>query len=229
MLNLPNITAICLQGRETKTLPNQTIDRIDRNLTYMKKTIHFNDIIFISDYAPNVSGINHILIKPITYYEYNRWCIKELTNYFTTDFVLLFQEDGWPLNPEMWSDVFMEYDYVGAPSSNSQTQNNVEKICGGGFTLRSKKLMDYLQTINFFPLDHPFPGEDTLITNFHRNEIVKRGMKICPYNIARKFVIQDPFDENHTIYNSFGFHNPHTVHSTDRLFKEKLKLLNLSS
>ena len=62
MLNLPNITAICLQGRKTESLGKDFIERIDRNLTYMKRTINFHDIIFISDLAPNVEGINHILI-----------------------------------------------------------------------------------------------------------------------------------------------------------------------
>ena len=225
-LNLPNITAICLQGRKTELLGKNIIERIDRNLTYMKRTINFHDIIFISDLAPNVEGINHILIEPITYYEYNRWCVKDLTNYFTTDFVLLFQDDGWPLNPELWSDVFLDYDYVGAPSSNLQMINNVEGITGGGFTLRSKRLMDYLHTIEFYPIDHPFPGEDTLITNFHRDDIVKRGMKLCPFNIARNFVVQDPIDENHTINNTFGFHNPYIGLTTDTYIKEKLKSLD---
>ena len=53
-------------------------------------------------------------------------------------------------------------------------------------------------------------------------------MKICPHNIARNFVVQNPLDDNHTIETSFGFHS-RVIHMevVDELLK--VKLLNLKN
>jgi hypothetical protein len=225
-LDLKNVTAVGFFGMSPEWGQyRQTTERIDMLLTYMLKTIDFNKIVFVSSYKPNVDGVEHVPINPITHNEYNKWCLHELNDYVNTDYCLSFQDDGFPINPELWDDIFFNYDYVGAPC---KTTDGIlyaeEQIGGGGFTLRSKKLLEYTKTIEY---DYS-TNEDTIISLIKRNEIVNLGMKICPHNIARKFVVQNPLDENHTIETSFGFHS-RVVHMAvvDELLK--VKLLNLNS
>lgn len=41
--------------------------------------------------------------------------VKLLDSYIETPHVLVVQYDGFILNPDAWTDEFLEYDYVGAP------------------------------------------------------------------------------------------------------------------
>jgi hypothetical protein len=205
-LDLQNITAVCMQGHgpDWGEYRNMMI-RVKKSLTYMVKYFNFHKIIFISYEDPQIEGVRFIHTEPISYFDYNKWCLHNLKEYVTTDFGLLFQDDGFPLNPEMWSDEFMDYDYVGAPLpiDTNLLHNPIERIGGGGFTLRSKKLLnltsewkDFDWTIN----------EDTYISFINRNELIENGLRICPHNIARHFVIQNAIDDNHTLFNTFGYH-----------------------
>jgi hypothetical protein len=137
----------------------------------------------------------------------------------------LFQDDGYPLNPEMWRDEFMEYDYVGAPIplNTNILFNADERIGGGGFTLRSKKLMEFTKTIPYPDKYGMYNNEDTIIVMEYRNELIENGMKICPHNIARHFVIQNAIDENHTLYNTFGYHGrDEKLEIVDKIMDERL-------
>jgi hypothetical protein len=222
-LELPNITAVCLQGRnlEWATQPIE-MRRIRRSLTYMVKYFNFHEIIFISTYDPQVEGITFIHTEPVSYYNYNRWCIRELTNYVTTDYCLSFQDDGFPLHPELWDEEFLKYDYVGAPLpiDSNILHHPDERIGGGGLTLRSKKFLDFTATWTDY---EGLKNEDTHICYVMRNEIYKNGMSICPHTITRKFVIQNAIDDDHTIDKCFGFHGrDQKLITVDRIFDERL-------
>lgn len=208
-LDLPNITAVCMQGRgpewgEYKPM----MRRVKKSLTYMVKYFNFHEIIFISCEDPQIEGVRFVHTNPLSYFDYNKWCLHSLSDYVSTDFGLLFQDDGYPLNPEMWRDEFMEYDYVGAPlplDANIMF-DPVDRIGGGGFTLRSKKLMDYTKTIPYPDQYGNHNNEDTIIVMEYRHKLKENGMKICPHNIARHFVIQNAIDDDHTVFNTFGYH-----------------------
>lgn len=228
-LDLLKITAICLQGRKSD-FDNNLISRVKKNLTYMTHFFNFKEIIYISDINPEVEGVKFIHTDPISYYEYNKWCLHNISDYINSDYALLFQDDGWPINPECWSDEFLDYDYVGAPIGAEQKGvmfHPEDRIGGGGFTLRSKRFMEFTKNFEFLDEQGKTPNEDTFITCMIRNEIFNNGMKICPYNIARKFVVQMPIDNNHTIYNSFGYHGRTlgNLEISDSIISERLKSL----
>ena len=79
-----------------------------------------------------------------------------LNNYIDSDFVLIIQDDGHIVNPHLWDNEFLNYDYIGAPwpnnkkwknrfskydekvSSNIIRNFNLNNIGNGGFSLRSK-------------------------------------------------------------------------------------------
>lgn len=207
-LDLLNVTAICLQGRKSD-FDSSLMKRLKKNFKFMTTFFNFKEIVYISDVDPKVEGVKYIHTDPISYYDYNKWCLHNMSDYVTTDYALSFQDDGWPLNPELWSDEFLEYDYVGAPIGKDQ--NNIlfhpeDRIGGGGFTLRSKKLMEFTKTIPYPDKYGKCNNEDTIIAMEYRKDIMELGMRICPHHISRKFVVQMPVDDEHNLYTSFGFH-----------------------
>jgi hypothetical protein len=224
-LDLQNITAVCMQGHgpEWGEYRNMMV-RVKKSLTYMVKYFNFHKIIFISCEDPQIEGIRFVHTEPISYFDYNKWCLHDLSDYVTTEFGLLFQDDGYPLNPEMWRDEFMEYDYVGAPIKlPSNIPYKEELIGGGGFTLRSKRLMEFTKTIQYPDQYGQYPNEDTTIAVTYRDEMLEKGIKICPHYIARYFVIQNAIDDNHTILNTFGYHGrDEKLDIVDKIMDERL-------
>lgn len=77
--------------------------------------------------------------------------IKELNKYIETSYVLIIQYDGFILNPDAWTDEFLEYDYIGAPWWYTDDCN----VGNGGFSLRSKKLLEILANDDSILETHP--------------------------------------------------------------------------
>lgn len=220
-LKLQNITAICVDGRE----PNEVTQGIYRNiLRYMCLTFDFAAIKMLSPQDPEVSGISFLQIPPMSRTAYSAFCLKNLTDYITTDYCLVFQSDGFPLNPQFWTEEFLSYDYIGAPwplylefgpSIGQQVGN-------GGFSLRSKRLLEITKTIDYredrYVPSAPtkahvvlrdagdLPHEDLIICKHERELIDAAGLKIAPLDIARRFSFEFPLDSEHTLKSSFGFH-----------------------
>lgn len=127
---------------------------------------------------------------------YSRFIIKELADYFDTDYVLVTQHDGWVLDDSAWTDEFLQYDYIGAAWLNNEGPN----VGNGGFSLRSKKLQRILATDEFI---EPFHPEDNCICKIYRPYLEKKyGIKFAPDEIADKF----SFELREPIQSTFGFH-----------------------
>jgi hypothetical protein len=125
--------------------------------------------------------------------EYSHFIYNDLNNYIDTDFVILVQWDGFILNPQAWTDEFLDYDYVGAPWA----QHN-HKVGNGGFSLRSKKLLTLTQKLNL----NPYHPEDDRLCFEHRELLEKtHGIKYAPKKVASQFAV-----ENEAYYGSFGWH-----------------------
>ncbi|MFZ4461712.1 MAG: DUF5672 family protein [Patescibacteria group bacterium] len=72
--------------------------------------------------------------------EYSRFMVKDLSTYIDTEHVLIVRHDGFILNPVARTDDFLQYDYISAPCWYDDENN----LGNGGFSLRSKKLLDTL-------------------------------------------------------------------------------------
>lgn len=154
----------------------------------------------------NKSNLKHaVQIPEIRGLEgYSRFCIGEMARHVQASHALVVQWDGYVLNTKSWTDEFLKYDYIGAPFQPSDTVGN------GGFSLRSKKLLDYISRANW---KDPHP-EDSAICIRHRAELEALGFKFAPAELARKFSfegrswdgmewsgVQNKWD------GSFGFHS----------------------
>ena len=146
-----------------------------------------------------LSHFNGTIPKISSKQEYSNFMIKEVANYFDTEHVLIIQWDGWILNPDKWEDEFLNYDYIGAPWPVELLGTGVcpeYTVGNGGFSLRSKALCKFLQTL---PLqDLP---EDVLICQIYRPLLEQVGFKFAPEDVAQRFS-----NECGAYYPSFGQH-----------------------
>ncbi len=143
---------------------------------------------------------NIINIPHLSYEGISRFLIKDLHKFFDTSHVLIFQYDGFILNPTAWSDSFLKYDYIGAPWWYDDYQN----VGNGGFSLRSKRLCEILandERVNKF---HP---EDLMIGRLFRPVLEKHGILFAPECVARRFSFEGGPRVGTKWNGSFGFHH----------------------
>lgn len=127
----------------------------------------------------------------------------ELGSYVGADFVLLVQWDGFIVNPHLWDKEFLKYDYIGAPWPR-QWPNRIARVGNGGFSLRSKKLLNQNVPATF---DYKEP-EDNILCLHNRIYLQKNGIKFAPVEVAARFALENDVEENQP-KNSFGFHGRH--------------------
>jgi hypothetical protein len=139
--------------------------------------------------------------------DYSKFVMKHLAEHIYTAFVLIVQHDGFILNPHAWSEQFLDYDYVGAPWWYDDEYN----VGNGGFSLRSRKLLAFLQadaSIN------QYEPEDHQICRVYGSYLRQRGFRFAPESIASRFSIEGtlhcptnkPVKYGSVWTNEFGFH-----------------------
>jgi len=189
------------------------IERLQKAMDISQEAIEFGAVKLLSSIKtddPRLVEIDHIG----SIEAFSEFCIKELTRYVDTEFVLLVQHDGFILNPHSWSNTFLRYDYIGAPwyindefwfkMFNIPRELTGKHIVGnGGFCLRSKKFLDVsakLANEGKFKTYHP---EDLVMCVYDKELMDAEGVTFAPYDIAKVFSIEG-HDE---VYDAqFGFH-----------------------
>lgn len=138
---------------------------------------------------------NSTMIGPVrTLDDYCHFIVKELVNHIQTSHVLICQWDGYVLNPEAWKNDWLRYDYIGAPWKLTYGVGN------GGFSLRSRKLLEALKSDTFGP---EFMPEDQKICISWRSQLeADHHILFAPESVAREFSV-----ENTGYSNQFGFHS----------------------
>ena len=159
----------------------------------------FGDTVFLSDSASRyqLDGCRMVDIPRIgSVAEYSRFVLKELGGYFNTEFVLLVQWDGYIINLQSWRPEFLEYDYIGAPWSWYQDNH---RVGNGGFSLRSRRLMDALRDESIVDLE---PEDEAIGRRYRPLLEAKYGVCFAPEEIAAAF----SFETTSPTGDPFGFH-----------------------
>jgi len=215
MLILDNVTLITVDGVDP--------DLCQKSLMYCAKKIQFSSIKLLSFKNPNKEekNIEYIKIPKLNWNEYNRFIIRNLNSYVSTNYCLLIQTDGFVINPGLWTDDFLKYDFIGAPLSDypawleSQTsdfktkffENNFSESrwpMNGGFSLRSKHLLELSAKCPGFPDNI---AEDIYITLYYRNWFEQNNAKFAPRSLAYSFSKENPLQEGeYDFLKCFGFH-----------------------
>jgi len=152
--------------------------------------------------------------------EYSRYVIYNLYKHVDTDYCLLVQWDGFVINPEKWDDEFLKWDYIGAPWPIKDTAyidpfGDHIRVGNGGFTLRSKKLLEIPLCIDIpFEVNegtfykHMNAGsynEDGNICVHNRHLFESAGIQFAPVEVAARFSQELETPETMGIV-PFGFH-----------------------
>ena len=171
--------------------------------------LSFKEVIFFSDKKPKIFNDNFTfqqIEKISSLDEYSEFMLTKLTDFITTEFCFSVHHDGFVINPSLWDNRFLEYDYIGAPwPINSHFIIEGKRVGNGGVSIRSKKLMEYVKTI-------PQRGhEDTVICVNLRNHLEENGFTFAPLEVAAKFSVELTCDDlGQKVSNTFAFHGKHT-------------------
>ncbi len=171
------------------------------------KTIPCKEVLVFSDLNLVESAQFHKINQIKSVKEYSYFCLKCLLPFITTSHILIIQYDGFATNPQYWSDEFFDYDYIGAPWVGRHWDLMANKaLCvgNGGFSLRSKKLLEALQD-KFININENISfgvNEDYLICLEYRKFLEDNyHIKFAPRQLAINFS-----NENDFHFDTFGFH-----------------------
>ena len=189
MLNLSNVTLLCVETRE----PELAHWAIDRCLVHTQ----FANVVLLTDLdrvnQPK-QGIEYIQAPSIkTTKDYSDLLLTGIDQFVISSHVLVIQWDSFIVHPQLWSDDFLQYDYIGSVwPHHPQTP-----VGNGGFSLRSKRLLEVIQRPEFIKR-HP---EDYCICADNKDFLEKQGIHIASINIAEQFAV-----ERTAWHVAFGFH-----------------------
>lgn len=157
------------------------------------------EVVVISD-REFMSGVRTVIQQPVANMaEYANLMLKGVAEFVDTKHALYVQWDGIAHNPKMWTDEFLQYDYIGAPWP---WQTEGKNIGNGGFSLRSKRLLDICASDPQIALTESEPiAEDNIIGQHNREYLEKQGLLFPSTDLAKQFSY-----ELGDMRNSFGFH-----------------------
>ena len=211
-LELPNVTLLAATSIE--------VDMTQLALKISLRNIEFGAVKLLSSLPPSkkYSDIEYVSIPAMNNIaDYNRMMIEDLHKYFTTSHCLVVQPDSFVVDSELWKDEFLQFDYIGAPWSdkiriNSELVLNLEENCvgNGGFSLRSRKLVETTAKINFDTLNFPIKAEDIVICHYLYQKMIDSGIRFAPAKLAAQFSMENIDNLYGQNANSvFGFHGKH--------------------
>ncbi len=209
-----------------------------KSLLICNHFFEFGKMIMVSNSViPNSNrhNIKHYHIEHITKKEYSDYCFH-MSDYSDNDFVLIVQHDGFICNPKLWDDDFLKFDYLGAPFNNFAmsicSDQFMESPCynsvgNGGFSLRSKKLLNFMKFISNLPRIRE--EEDIVLCIQYYNLAKSMGIKFADKNLSHKFSYESDMKADRWItteyfdpIKQFGFHH---ISNKNKLLKD-LKIRN---
>jgi len=204
-IELPNVTLVCVTSVD--------VPKALQALKYSCKGINFSSTKLITSCDVVDEEVEIIKCRPLDYEQYSYFILYELWQHITTDYALIIQEDGYVVNPSEWTDAFLDYDYIGAPwplptdsFSFRDRSGVVHRVGNGGFTLRSKKVLELPSKLGLeWKSFHGYYNEDGFICVNYRHIFDEHNCKIAPLHIASYFSHETNLPETQGI-TPFGFH-----------------------
>jgi len=201
-LDLPQVSLVCVETRR----PDLALFALQRCL----RQARFGEARLLGARPRELpAGIEHAPLDGInSVADYSRFMVRELGAHFAGTHALVVQWDGFITDPARWDPAFLDYDYIGAPWPDQEPA-----VGNGGFSLRSRRLVDALAAIDT-PEVHP---EDHRICELYRPQLERDfAIRFAPVDVARRFSWEAAEPPTPT----FGFHaffNFHRVLDEDEL------------
>lgn len=191
MIKLPQITLIAV----ATATPEQAL----KALLYSCRGIEFGDVKLVSNWRPNNyhsrAGVGFEYVDRFaTIDDWNHYIFYNLWKHVDTEFCLLVHEDGFVVNPALWRDEFLHYDYIGSPwpmnvaiAIQGGREQELVRV-GNSVSIRSKRLLELPSKLQIpwrrFNNDS---NEDTAICAHYRKYFTSCGMTFAPVELAVHF------------------------------------------
>lgn len=190
MLHLVHVTLLCVETRNPD-LAHWAIDQCLKGAQFAKVVLITNlDRVNIK--RPEINYVQAPRIK--TTADYSDLLLKGIDQYVIGSHVLVMQWDSFVIHPELWSDEFLKYDYIGPiwPHHPDTPVGN------GGFSLRSMKLLQAIKQPGFIQ-KHP---EDYCICAVNKAFLEDQcDVHFASITVAEQFAV-----ERSEWHPAFGFH-----------------------
>lgn len=231
--NLSNICLVAIDGVGNKTLEiNRVIDICCKDF-YWKCVFHFSPNNLNNFRSSNGNIVLNQHINKMSYYEYNKFCINGLFRSiadYDFDYCLIIQEDGFIVNPNLWNDNFLNFDYIGAPWLKYKNRNIEDfgwlevdsmkyRVGNGGFSLRSRK---FLQETTYIEYPQNSINEDVYLTHTYGDYLHNKGIKFADVVTASQFSLETKNDLCDDLTKVFGFHGKHLLNDALLFIQNKI-------
>jgi hypothetical protein len=209
-LRLPTVTLL--------TVTAVDLDQAHAVLLHCARCAEFGAVKMLSPLRPAQTdpGVEYVDIPEIDLYGYNRFMLESLGAHVATEHCLVVQSDGFILNPAFWDASFLDYDYIGAPwpgyvdvVGGERLWLDRNRVGNGGFSLRSRKLLELTARVRFDELPFPHSSEDLIICHYLYHEMRAAGIRFAPPELAARFSIESPGIYAQSPQRVFGFHGRH--------------------
>lgn len=219
MLNLPTVTLVSLAAVNYEG----TLDAITKSM----ESIEFASVKMITPTTPAAlpNGVTWNECTPLRLRapgidDYSHYCLYDLWRHVETAHCLVIQADGYVINPDQWDPGFLEYDYIGAPwpirkNSYIDPFGVPQRVGNGGFSLRSKKLLELPQKVDvpwqvnasdfYNHMGANLLNEDGNICVHNRHIFEANGCRFAPVEVAVRFSQEHKIPEARGV-TPFGFH-----------------------
>jgi hypothetical protein len=214
MLDLSAITLLCVETRDP-ALAHFAIQKCTQQARFGKMVL-ITDLAKLSDRSDDqasnsaahqeknqrvdqqvarLQGVEYVQAPPIkTTKDYSDLLLTGLRQYVAGTHVLIIQWDSFILHPLLWTNDFLQYDYIGAVWPHHPDT----PVGNGGFSLRSVKLLDALEN-PAITKRHP---EDFCICVDNKATLENQfEIRFAPEKIAEQFAV-----ERTSWHPAFGFH-----------------------
>lgn len=200
-----------------------TDSRILKSLKFVKKQIPNSNYKFLtSGNYDTIEGIDVVNISSLDYNNFSRFCLTQMKNYIDTEYMIYCHGDGFVINADKWDSNFLKYDYIGAPWPRHNLENSSARwdqvgreyrkskgmynIGNGGFSLRSKKLLNLLSEL--YKEEYYGIPEDLVIAVVLREKLEEKGILFPDISTAGSFSCEATMVDGHVFSSntSFGFH-----------------------
>lgn len=211
-LQLKNVTLVAVSGMDPQSAA--------KTLELSMKNIDFYDVVLIAHDRPKnlhkkitfkkCKPTELISQDPKNTNDWSKFIAYNLHDYIDSEFAIIVHKDAYILRPHKWSPVFLDYDYIGAPWPRNLHFTNDKtniRVGNGGFSLRSKKLLNALNELKLPFTDNGtgYHHEDGIICVYHRKQLENYGIRFAPARAAARFSLETECDESD--YTPFGFHD----------------------
>ena len=204
-LALPQVTLVCVDTR-TPTLGLEAMLRCMAQVRFadavLFTTTEQRGVLQAGPRRPNTDVLRFEAVDVPDVAAYSHFMLRGLLAHVSTGHALVVQWDGYVVDTTAWSPEFLQVDYIGAPWPDARPGFEVGN---GGFSLRSRRLLEALQDPGF-PPRHP---EDVCIGVDHRRRLeAEHGIRFAPIALARRFA----HERGTRSGASFGFHGLFNLH-----------------